>query len=172
MTPVVASATDLPFDDNSFDAVIASDVLEHVPPELRETVIQETLRVTRGLVIFCFPCGKPAHDADRSLRETYLSKHLEVPVWLEEHMLASFPDASLFDNLPGWNVVQVGNESIRFHSWMMQRELNPSFVRNSMRFLRLAPWLLEVLLRLADGAPYYRQMFVLTRSANRVSLAN
>src|SRR5271155_5182490 len=55
MTPVIASATDLPFGDNSFDAVVASDVLEHIPPELRATVISEALRVARKLVIFGFP---------------------------------------------------------------------------------------------------------------------
>jgi len=164
MTPVVASATDLPFDDRSFDAVIASDVLEHVPPELRAIVIHEALRVTRRLAIFCFPCGSAAHDADRALRETYLGKNLEVPEWLEEHMLASFPENSLFDNLPGWDITQFGNESIRFHSWMMRQELHRSFIYASIAFRRFAPWLLEPMLRLADGAPYYRQMFVLNRS--------
>lgn len=163
MTPVIASATDLPFGDKSFDAVIASDVLEHIPPELRSAVIQETLRVAGKLVIFCFPSGKPAHDADRELRERYLSKGLEVPVWLEEHMLASFPDDSLFETIPGWNVTQIGNESIRFHSWMMRREMYRQFVRVSSEFLRLR-WLLEPLLRLADAPPYYRQMFVLAKN--------
>lgn len=164
MTPVIASATDLPFEDNSFDAVIASDVLEHIPPDSRTAVIQETIRVARGLVIFCFPCGKIAHDADRALREIYVKKQIQVPSWLEEHMLASFPDESVFENLPGWNITQIGNESIRFHSWMMRQELHLSFVYASSALLRLAPPLFKALLRLVDSEPYYRQIFVLNRS--------
>jgi len=165
MTPVVASAADLPFSDGSFDAVVASDVLEHVPPELRATVIQETLRVARRLVIFGFPCGIAAHDADRALRETYVNKHLEVPTWLEEHMLAPFPEPSLFSSLPGWNITQIGNESIRFHSWMMRQELRRPFIYASIAFLRFSPRLLEALLRRADGPSSYRQIFVLSRCA-------
>jgi len=164
MTPVVASATDLPFDDGSFDAVIASDVLEHIPPELRATVISEALRVARQLVIFGFPCGAPAYEADTALREWYLSKHCEVPVWLEEHMLALFPEASLFSNLAGWNMIQFGNENIAFHSWMMRREMSAFFVRVTSALRKFAPRLLEPLLRRADKAPYYRQIFVLSKS--------
>src|ERR1700677_2167499 len=45
MTPITASATRLPMKDNEFDVVLASDMLEHVPPDLRMTVIGESIRV-------------------------------------------------------------------------------------------------------------------------------
>jgi hypothetical protein len=163
MTPVVASAADLPFEDRSFDAVLGSDVLEHIPPDLRTTVISEALRVARQLVIFGFPCGSAAHDADRALRQLYLSKQLEVPIWLEEHMLASFPEEPLFREFPGWTVTHVGNESIAFHSWMMRREMGRVFRRGSSLLLKLAPRMLEYWLRKADTPPFYRQIFILTR---------
>jgi hypothetical protein len=163
MTPVVASAADLPFSDGSFDAVVASDVLEHIPPDLRATVICEALRVARRLVIFGFPCGTAAHNADRALREIYVAKHLEVPTWLEEHMLAPFPEPDLFSSFPGWNVSQFGNESIRFHSWMMRQELRRPFVYASIAVIRFSPRLLEALLRRADSSLCYRQIFVLSK---------
>ena len=47
MTPITASATQLPMKDKEFDVVLASDMLEHVPPDLRETVIGECLRVAQ-----------------------------------------------------------------------------------------------------------------------------
>ena len=162
MTPLVASAADLPLPDQSFDIVLASDVLEHVPPAFREKVIRETLRVARSLVIFGFPSGSAAHDADRDLRQFYLSRNVDVPGWLEEHMEANFPDASLFQNLPGWSVRQFSNESLKFHSWMMRREMNWWFVRITGRLARQFPWLLEPMLRSMDAAPSYRQIFVLT----------
>jgi Methyltransferase domain len=128
MTPLIASAANLPLADRSFDGVIASDVLEHVPPELRRTVIQEATRVARRLVIFGFPCGEAAHNSDRELKEAYLRQNLQVPGWLEEHMQAAFPEPSLFEDPSGWDVVQFSNESIRFHSWMMRAEMNKNFV--------------------------------------------
>lgn len=79
MTQLVASAADLPVPDRSFDAVVASDVLEHIPPELRMAVIHEALRVARKVVIFGFPCGQLAHDSDRDLMATYEKKHMQVP---------------------------------------------------------------------------------------------
>jgi hypothetical protein len=165
MTPLIASAADLPLPDQSFDVVLASDVLEHIPPDLREKVIHEAMRVARKLVIFGFPCGAPAHDSDRALKQTYLSRNLQVPAWLEEHMEAAFPEPSLFADLPGWQVVQFGNESIRFHTWMMHMEMNKMFLRIASRLVRYAPWLLEPFLRQADAAPFYRQIFVLSRRA-------
>ena len=163
MTPLNASAANLPLADQSFDGVIASDVLEHVPPELRRKVIQETMRVARRLVIFGFPCGETAYDLDRELRETYLRENLQVPKWLEEHMEAPFPDPSLFENLTGWDVVQLSNESIRFHRWMMRSEMNKNFTRVTARLTRYTPWLLRPLLRLGDGEPSYRKIFVLSK---------
>jgi Methyltransferase domain len=162
MTPMVASAAELPVKNKSYDVVLALDVLEHVPPDLREKVILEALRVARRLVIFGFPCGTPAHDSDRALRETYLSRNISVPVWLDEHMLAEFPDPSLFHHLSGWKVAQFGNESIRFHSWMMRQEMRGLFVRATRGLMRFAPWIVERSLRRMDGAPCYRQVFVLS----------
>ena len=163
MTPVIASGAELPFEDRSFDAIVASDVLEHVPPELRGRVIAEALRVGRRVVIFGFPCGAEAHKADEELRQLYISRHMEVPGWLQEHMLASFPTPAPFQNLPGWTVAQFGNENISFHSWMMRQEFSGAFIRMSGVARRVAPWLLETLLRRADRPPFYRQMFVMTR---------
>src|SRR6202030_3324256 len=71
MIPVVASALQLPFCDSSFDAVIASDVLEHVPPGGRQTVVREALRVARKVVLIGFPCGQRAYALDQRLWAHY-----------------------------------------------------------------------------------------------------
>ena len=84
MTPMIASAAQLPLKDNEFDVVIASDVLEHVPPNQRKAVIGETLRVARRFVIFGFPCGKLAWESDRALLEAYLKDKVTPPEWLTE----------------------------------------------------------------------------------------
>jgi ubiquinone/menaquinone biosynthesis C-methylase UbiE len=53
----VASATDLPFADESFDFVTAIDVIEHLPADLSPTMVAETHRVLRpgGLAFYATP---------------------------------------------------------------------------------------------------------------------
>ena len=63
------------------------------------------------------------------------------------------------------NVQKFGNESLRFHSWMMRREMSHRFVLISMKLMKWAPWLVEWCLRKADRAPFYRQIFVLSRTS-------
>jgi SAM-dependent methyltransferase len=73
----VGYAQSMPFADASFDAVIASEVLEHLAPELRQVVLPEVRRVLRvggwflGSVpyrevlaegeVICPDCGKVFH---------------------------------------------------------------------------------------------------------------
>jgi hypothetical protein len=163
MTPMIASAAQLPCKDHEFDVVLASDVLEHIPPDLRKTVIEEALRVSRKLVIFGFPCGQLAWESDRSLLAAYVQAKRTPPSWLTEHMEAPFPEADLFKELDGWEIQQLGNESINFHSWLMRREMSSIFVRVSSIGMRIAPSLLETLLQKADRDPCYRQIFALSR---------
>jgi hypothetical protein len=166
MTPMIASAAELPLKDNEFDVVLASDVLEHIPPDLRKTVIAEALRVAGKLVIFGFPCGRAAWEADRELLNTYIKANRTPPGWLTEHMEAQFPEPGLFEGIDGWEVEQQGNESIAFHSWMMRREMSGIFVRASRIGMRISPWLLDVLLGKADRDPFYRRIFTLRRVSN------
>jgi SAM-dependent methyltransferase len=55
MLPVVASGLQLPFQDPCFDAVIASDVMEHIPPSSRQNVLREALRVARKIAVIGLP---------------------------------------------------------------------------------------------------------------------
>lgn len=165
MTQLVGSAVALPVADKSFDAVVASDMLEHVPPDLRPAVIQEALRVARKLVIFGFPCGQLAHDSDRALMADFQKEGREVPGWLSEHMLAPFPEPDLFNNLPGWKTIQFGNESIEFHSRMVRKEMQRSSRWAMHACMVLAPSQVEKWLRKGDAEPYYRQIFVLSPQA-------
>lgn len=165
MTPLIASAAQLPIKDNEFDVVLASDVLEHIPSDLRKAVIDETLRVARKFVIFGFPCGELAWESDRALLETYLKNKLPPPDWLTEHMEAKFPEPELFKEIDGWEIHHQGNENIAFHSWLMRREMSRIFVKLSSILMSVAPSLLEALLRKADRGPFYRQIFVLRKIA-------
>jgi SAM-dependent methyltransferase len=84
---VEGDARDLAFPDGSFDAVVAIDVLEHVPSSDRMKVLEEACRVSRGPVIFAFP------DADQNvsmieavMNGVYMGVHREDHRWLQEHL--------------------------------------------------------------------------------------
>jgi hypothetical protein len=164
MMPVVASALQLPFGDLSFDAVIASDMLEHVPPQGRQSVIHEALRVARRLVLIGFPYGRRAYALDQRLWAHYRKLNVPAPSWLDEHMAFPFPDGSLFSDLdPGWTVKSIGNDNLWFHAWLVRRQLSARWSRLFALAQRMALGPLEHVLRLADWGPCYRRIFALTR---------
>lgn len=51
----VSSVDSLPFDDDSFDLVLCSEVLEHLPYKLFQRSLKELKRVARNNVILCLP---------------------------------------------------------------------------------------------------------------------
>jgi SAM-dependent methyltransferase len=160
MTPVVATATQLPFADGSFDFVIVSDVLEHVPPDQRRTVIREALRVTRKVAVFGFPCGQQAFECDRKLADLYDRQKRDSPVWLKEHLQHPFPTEQLFEDLSReWKVWGFGNENLDFHLSMMRREMHRLWSYFFLLSLAVLPRLVEYLLRRADSEPFYRRIF-------------
>lgn len=164
MRAVRCSGHQLPFNNGTFDAVVVSDVMEHVPPERRKQVVAEVLRVARRKVVFGYPCGPFAFQADQKLYRDYQSRQLPPPVWLEEHMLHPFPDESLFEEIPeGWSREVFPNESLEFHYWMMRKEMFRPWDYLFRIMLRIMPGLMERLLQRVNREPSYRKIFVLTR---------
>ncbi len=164
MHGIRCSGTNLPFADQSFDVVVVSDVIEHVPPRLRGAVVCESLRVARKVAVFGYPYGPLAHAADRRLREQYVRCGMNPPVWLEEHMLHPFPEGEPFSELPqGWKIKSIANESLGFHYRMMRLEMHRQLERVFRLALRLSPGLTERFLQRMDREPSYRKIFVLSR---------
>jgi hypothetical protein len=163
MLPVVASGATLPFADRSFDGVVASDVLEHVPPDQRGVVVREALRVTRKVAVFGFPSGYTALECDHQLAQVYDRRRFARPQWLREHLqYQPFPTVSLFREWQReWKVSSFDNENIAFHSWTMRQEMYRPGFYFFMILLTVLPRLMEHLLRRVDREPYYRKIVVL-----------
>ncbi len=164
MRAVLGSGTSLPFADRSFDVVVVSDVMEHVPPDGRPAVVSEALRVSRAVAVIGYPCGPSAQALDSKLHEQYLRLKMTPPVWLEEHMLFPFPGTDLFSELPpGWKMRSIANESLTFHCRMMQLEKYRPWNYLFRLCLRMFSKVSEKLLQWADREPSYRRIFVLSR---------
>ncbi len=72
---IVASGDDLPLDDNSYDFVFSSHVIEHFPDPLK--ALNEWVRVARRYVVVIAPHRDRTFDADRPLSnvEELLERH-------------------------------------------------------------------------------------------------
>jgi len=97
---VQASGTKMPFDDGSFDIVVSSDTLEHIPAAQRDNFISEMLRVSNGYVILGAPFSSPAVvNAEEIADGFYKSMTNESYIWLKEHREYGLPKTDWLDDL-------------------------------------------------------------------------
>lgn len=76
--------TNLPYEDNSFDMVFSSDVLEHIHPEEADLVIAELVRVSRRHVFMSISLkGHTKHNAENN-DEAHRHTMLRPRTWWEE----------------------------------------------------------------------------------------
>jgi hypothetical protein len=83
---VQADASALPFSDARFDAVVALDVIEHMPAHLRAKAAVEMARVATRLVVIACPLDQPwVHAAEHDANGVWRNYFGEDYPWLEEH---------------------------------------------------------------------------------------
>ncbi len=90
--PVAGSGLALPFRPRAFDAVVCSDVIEHLRPEDRPVLVWEMMRVARRKVIVGAPCGSAARDAEIAVDRAHRRSRGCSHPWLAEHLLYPIPD--------------------------------------------------------------------------------
>ena len=113
---VLGDGARLPFQDESFDAVVTFDTLEHVPPQNRAAFVSECRRVSRNWVIIAGPYDTPGvAQAEEDLR-VFLKEKLEVDHrYLNEHHEHGLPsrDETVSDLIAlGGQVSSIGHGNL------------------------------------------------------------
>ena len=77
---IVANADNIPAKNNSYDIVTCIDTLEHIPPENREQVIYELIRVATKAIFITAPVNSPENNNAEQLVLKYVKND-----FLKEH---------------------------------------------------------------------------------------
>jgi len=111
----------LPFRSQSFDIVVTSDTLEHVPPADRSRFLAQLGRVAREAVIIGAPFDDPAVvQAEEVLQSLILARYGESYHFLDEHRTYGLPklDPSIeFMRSKGFNTAILPNGYL--HRWLV-----------------------------------------------------
>jgi SAM-dependent methyltransferase len=167
---VTGDGAALPFPDRSFDAVVSSDALEHVPPDRREAFLEELCRVARTVVAVAAPFDtagvRGAEDLVRRYALLTLGREQDQ---LEEHLANGLPDrgaAAAVLRRAGLDVAVEGNGNL--FDWLLlmlhkfQLEARPALaalMSGDDVFFNLA------LAGRNDRPPFYRHVIIGTRGA-------
>jgi hypothetical protein len=165
LVPVLAHGDCLPFRDRSFDVTVNIDMLEHVPAQRRQGVIEELLRVSRRAVCLAVPCDPLAEQQDRDLDNRYLAnfgtryqfliEHVDNGLPTREGVLEDLANAIERDGRKA-RVTVVPNVNLTFRMAYM------SLWTSRHRAIRAIYWLLSPFHRLwplMNRGACYRQVF-------------
>jgi hypothetical protein len=112
---VGADACRLPFPDNTFDAAVSLDTIEHLPRTARPVFIEELKRVVKGSVVITCPLESAdglfqARKHDLRLSDVIAKRNGVQPGWLQEHLEQGHPTREeLLELLPGAQVTGSDN---------------------------------------------------------------
>ena len=175
LVPIQGSATDLPFEDASFDVVLSLEMLEHLAAEVRAKALEEMFRALRpgGRMIVTFPADEAAARLDRALNEAFRRRHGEDHPWSIEHIREGVPKTG--------EVVEVMERVAGDRATVSVRKHDPGWswlLHQTIFSVRRWPWLTLVLgiqtrpgatllwhvLRRAPGGDHYRTILVVDKA--------
>jgi hypothetical protein len=166
----------LPFRAGQFDLVCSVDVLEHVPPVARPTVLAQAMRVGSRAVVVAAPFRSPEVDRAEAIATAFIHDACGyLQGQLQEHRALGWPDldesAAAFE-AAGWHVRVFGYGSVFAWVLMMVDKHALQAIAGSKRVqVALDRAFNETRFAADRGAPCYRHFVVAARAADDPVLA-
>jgi GT2 family glycosyltransferase/predicted SAM-dependent methyltransferase len=163
---VIDSDRPLPFADESFDAVAALEVLEHLPPESRRFFVSECLRVARRGVVLTCPNGVPeVEEAEKLAAEAYELRHGQPHPSLSEHRQFGLPrEEEILSILREWDYEHAVLDNAPLNAWLPMMILSENLLER--KALSECQYRLNQLLlagRRSGGSVPYRKVYVVAK---------
>lgn len=104
---VISNRPPMPLADRAVDAVISSDVFEHIPREVRQSWADELLRIGPRLQVHTVPCDQPelgyvSVAIDQAFSNWHIGRFGRPERWTAEHLALGPPTATeLSEMFPG-----------------------------------------------------------------------
>jgi SAM-dependent methyltransferase len=171
LSRVAGRAQAMPFDDASFDAVVAAEVLEHIPAGEREAALAEMLRVLRpgGRLVVTFPADATARECDTRLNDAYRDRYGTDHPWVIEHLREGVPATqdmrARLQQLAGPSATVSVQRHLHRDAWLFQQ-----LVYSARRWFaitlplglhsRLGVGVVFRILRRRNGEPAYRTILI------------
>jgi len=87
----------IPFDEETFDAAVFVDSLEHIPNNLRISLITQALKIARKRVVLLFPFRSDENiQFEKTYRDFLLYHDLPIKPSVKEHYRFGLPDEMVF----------------------------------------------------------------------------
>lgn len=166
LEPVDASVLQTPFEDGSRPCVLSVDMLEHLPPHLREQAVDELVRITGKLLIIAVPAGAQSYAHDREMSELFRRSRGSDYLYLLEHLENGLPTD---DQLRAWVAAAMKNHqregrlellpnaNLRLREFIMRRWIRRG-VLDKIAWVILT-WMSPLLARFSSR-PAYREIAV------------
>lgn len=168
LNKIKGTGTNLPFRKNSYDVVISTDTLEHIPKDNREKAIYDMIKVAKNLVVIVVPTGKLSEKQDQELDKYYqkvfgkknqfLSEHVENGLPQNEEILVSIHkilrSLDKKGKVSSKPILNLLVRKVLMKTWISKNKY--IYYTYMKGFLLLLP-----LLRLANFGNCYRRMFVI-----------
>lgn len=166
-TFIQGDATNMPFPDKSFDAVISTDVLEHVLPAGKSAFVDECLRVSKEICVIAAPFETEAvTDAEIAVNEFNKQLFGAGQEWLEEHLEQGKPKVEMMHKvLKNKKVTYVDFGTQNIFTWLLNTHLNLIEAKsglNHKKHVTINKFYNQNILSMNEfDAPSYRHFFVM-----------
>jgi hypothetical protein len=171
---VRASGAALPFKSNSFECVIASDTLEHVPQQHRENFLTELSRVSQEYLLISGPYNTPAVKlAEDKIRFIERESPTQATEWLAEHEQYGLPSLTqteaFFKQLGSGTAIIPGGSVVRWFILFAAQSLLEGIPGGGEALKKLMPNYNRLFASDSANEPAYRHLLVVSKTNRRLN---